>query len=304
MGRIAIEIWSFPPDNGAVKVGRANPALSGLHHTSQVHSHMDSTLVTNPAPAPPSSVGGLPVSTAKQLTSKLLVPPWTWMGLACLLLGISGGIRYWRERQFQTLATESANCPFPLNEFPKTMGTWHMVDASEVQLDPEIARIAGSSDHIIRDYMDEKSGEIVNVLVLYGLATSVFAHTPDVCYPAAGYQPVGAPTDHEFSIAGSTTPVQFRSAFFSKQVGGIGQTQEVCYMFLHNGQWLPELDSRWRLFRYHPGMFKVQLQRPASALTKVTENSPNESLLREIVQEIDRRITRSKPATTKKLQAS
>jgi Protein of unknown function (DUF3485) len=222
------------------------------------------------------------------------------MGLACLLLGISGGIRLWRERQFQTLATESANCPFPLNEFPKTIGTWHMVDASDTQLDPEIARIAGSSDHIIRNYMDEKSGEIVNVLVLYGLADSVFGHTPEVCYPAAGYQPVkvDAPTSHEFYMSGSTTPVRFRSAFFSKQVGGISQYQEVCYTFLHNGQWLPEVQSRWKWFRYHPGMFKVQLQRLASAPSKVTASSPSELLLREIVQEIDRRTSRSKLSTT------
>jgi Protein of unknown function (DUF3485) len=264
---------------------------------------MDNTLVTNPAPAPVSSRGGLLLHPARQLTSKLLLPPWTWMGLACLLLGISGGIRYWRERQFQTLVAESANCPFPLSAFPKTIGTWHVIDTSDAQLDPEIARIAGSSDHIIRDYMDEKSGAVVNVLILYGLAASVFAHTPDVCYPAAGYQPIGVPANHEFSTAGLTTPVQFRSAFFSKRVGGISQTQEVCYLFLHNGQWLPEVESRWKLFRYHPGMFKVQLQHSASAISKVTESSPVESLLREIVQEIDRRIARSKPSTTKTVRA-
>jgi hypothetical protein len=258
---------------------------------------MDSTLAKNPASAPTSTRDGLLMSTARRLASKLLVLPWAWMGLACLLLGVSGGVRLWRERQFQTLAAESANCPFPLNEFPKTMGTWHMVDAADAQLDPEIARIAGSSDHIIRNYMDEKSGEIVNVLVLYGLANSVFAHTPDVCYPAAGYQPVDAPTDHEFHLTGWTVPVRFRSAFFSKQVGGIRQYQDVCYTFLHNGQWLPEVQSRWKLFRYHPGMFKVQLQHPASAPSKVTENSPNESLLREIVQEIDRRTSQSNLST-------
>jgi Protein of unknown function (DUF3485) len=259
---------------------------------------MDHALVKKPALTPVSPIDGLPVSAARQPASKLLASPWLWMGVACLLLGASGGIRFWRARQFQTLAAESANCPFPLSEFPKTLGTWHMVDTSEAQLDPEIARIAGSSDHFIRNYMDEKSGEIVNVLVLYGPAGSVFAHTPDVCYPAAGYLPVDVPTNHEFYITGLTTPVQFRSAFFTKQVGGISQSQEVCYTFLHNGQWLPEVESRWKLFRYHPGMFKVQLQHPASALSKATENNPNESLLREIVQEIERRTSRSKPATT------
>jgi hypothetical protein len=259
---------------------------------------MNSTVVTNLAPAPVSNEDGSPMNTARQLTSKTPVPLWMWMIVACLLLGISGGIRFWRDRQFQALAAENAACPFPLRDFPNDLGTWQ-VDANTKpeQLDPEVVRIAGSSDHIIRTYIDKKSGEVVTVLILYGLANSVFAHTPEVCYPAAGYQAVDVPTDHEFSMSGLATPVRFRSAFFSKQAGGISQYQEVYYTFMHNGQWLPEVESRWKMFRYHPGMFKVQIQCAALGQSKDSENNPIRSLLREIVQEIDCRTSANKIAT-------
>jgi Protein of unknown function (DUF3485) len=250
--------------------------------------------------------GGLdrsPTSTAKQGTTKTLVSPWIWMVIACMLLGISGGIRFWRDRQFQSLAEESASCPFPLSEFPETLGTWHVIDGSDSQLDPEIARVAGSSDHIIRTYQDAKSAQAVKVLILYGPANSVFAHTPELCYPAAGYEPVDPPTEHTFSTAGSQTPVRFRSAFFSKHVGGRGEYDEVYYTFLHNGQWLPEVESRWK-FRYQPGMFKVQLERLVSGLSKDTENSPTESLLREIVQEIEHRRTIKSRITERQVNSS
>jgi hypothetical protein len=216
-----------------------------------------------------------------------------WMVIACALLGLSGGLRFCRNQQFQNLAAESATCPFPLKDLPRVLGTWHSVDASDLKLDPEIARVAGSSDHIIRTYQDDKSGEIVVVLVLYGLANSVFAHTPELCYPASGFEPVGAPADHELSMSGSTIPVRFRSACYAKELAGIRDYRDVYYTFLHNGQWLPEVASRWKSFRYHPGMFKLLLQRATSGLSEDVTSSPAGSLLREIVQEIDRRTAKA-----------
>jgi hypothetical protein len=52
------------------------------------------------------------------------------------------------------------------------------------------------------------------------------------------------------------------------------------------------LTNRWKLFRYHPSMFKIQLQRHASRLA--TEDRVAESLLSQIVQEIDSRVSRNK----------
>ena len=91
------------------------------------------------------------------------------------------------------------SCPGPL-------GTWQASEDSDVQLDPEVARIAGSSDHIVRTYLDEKTGEQASALVLYGLAAAVFGHTPDVCYPAAGYQLVKGPIDRSIDGAGREGP--------------------------------------------------------------------------------------------------
>ena len=83
---------------------------------------------------------------------------------------------------------KSEATPFPLAELPRTAATWQASEGSDVQLDLDVARIAGSSDHIVRSYLDEKTGEQASVLLLYGLAAGVFGHTPEVCYPAAGYQ--------------------------------------------------------------------------------------------------------------------
>ncbi len=257
---------------------------------------MNSASVKATKSAPASTLNKPPASTIERSAPKYLMSPWPLMIGACLLLATSGGIRFWRESQFETIARENEKCPFDLNELPKTLGTWHVDnEGTPPTLDAEIARIAGANAHVLRNYIDQKSGAVVLVLILYGKANSVFGHSPEICYPANGYQRVMPPVDHQFSDSTSRFPVRFRSAYFSKNVGAINRCEEVYYTFRHNEQWLPEVANEWKLFRYHPGMFKVLLQRPTTDPS--TQNSPTESLLREIVREVDVRIAQSKPLT-------
>jgi hypothetical protein len=211
------------------------------------------------------------------------------MVLTCLLLGLSGGIRFWRDWQFRTLAEAGAVCPFPLNELPTRLGRWQWVEGAQAQLDPEVARVAGSSDHVIREYASEPGGERVEAFILYGLASVVFAHTPEFCYPGHGYRQVMGPEVRQLAIPGLATPVQCRWAVYSKKVGGVERYDVVYWTFLHNGLWLPDIANRWKSFRYHPGAFKIQLQRTVSDLAP--EDRPSEALLAELVQAITSRIS-------------
>jgi len=221
--------------------------------------------------------------------------PWALMIATCLLLATSGGFRFWRERQFKTIARENEACPVALNEFPRVLGTWQMSEGARPELDPDIARIAGANAYLLQNYIDRKSGAVVLVLILYGPARSVFAHSPEVCYPANGYRLITPPADHQFLDSTSRFPVQFRSAFFGKNVGTANRYEEVYYTFRHNEQWVPEVANQWKLFRYHPGMFKILLQRSTTDLS--TQNSPTESLLKEIVREVDLQIAQNKTLT-------
>jgi Protein of unknown function (DUF3485) len=233
-----------------------------------------------------------------------IMSPWALMIATCLLLATSGGVRFWREGQFATIARENERCPFALSEFPKQLGTWQADEGTAAQLDPQIARIAGANSHLLQNYVDQKSGMGALVLILYGKAASVFGHNPEICYPANGYKLVNPPgvAEHQFSDSISRLPVRFRSAFFSKHVGATNRYEEVYYTFWHNGQWVPEVTNQWKLFRYHPGMFKVLLTKPATDFS--TQNSPIESLLKEIVREIDVRIAQNKPLTASAMTPS
>ncbi len=211
------------------------------------------------------------------------------MALTCVLVLVSGTLRVWRDRQFQSLDDVSSACPFPLQELKRSLGTWRSDEKNDGTLDPEIARIAGSSDHIIRVYVDEKSGEKITALVLYGLARSVHGHIPEVCYPASGFKPFGPPINLQLE---RLPKVKCRKGFYAKNGGESGPLEEVCYSFLHNGEWLPDVSDRWKMFRQEPGIFKVQLHRRVSSVS--SDQHPTENLLALIVDDIAAHVAAAK----------
>ncbi len=233
-------------------------------------------------------------------TARAVMSPWAWLAVTCVLLGLSGGLRFWREWQFSALSKESEASPFPLSQIPRTLGTWQSPEGSEAHLDPEIARIAGASDYIARDYDDARSGERASVLVVYGLGNVVAFHTPDVCYPATGHRPVKGPIDRMITVPGVEAPVHYRWAIYSKQVGAITRYEECYFTFLHKGDWLPDTQDRWKLFRYYPGAFKIQIAHAVSGLSETGEG-PCESLLAELARQIS---DRSAPPGAQKAGAS
>lgn len=276
---------------GFLEAGRAK---ASLELSKEYRSSMNSALIKATTPTPTKTLSESPTTTEKQSIAKYFLSPWALTIATCLLLATSGGIRFWRDHQFRVIARENENCPFAMDKFPKVLGTWYMDETAEARkLDPEIARIAGANSYFIRTYIDKKTHEKVLVLLLYGSAESVFGHNPEICYPASGYKPIGPPAqDHEFrDDSVSPLPIRFRSAFFTKTVGAITRYEEVYYTFYHNHEWLTELASRWKSFRYHPGMLKLLLQRETTSLS--TENSPTEALLKEIVREVGLRSAQS-----------
>ena len=221
--------------------------------------------------------------------------PWKWMFFACLLLGLSGGWRAWRDQQFARLSTETKDCPFPLAELPKTLGSWASDDNSEQKLDPEIARTAGSTDHVIRTYVDSKTGDKVTVLLLYGLAQNVYGHTPEVCYPASGYQAASTLSDCPVRVEPELSkPALFRKRVYLQHLGPDKDLfSEVWYSFRHGGVWKPDMAGDWKTFRYQPGMFKIQTSREvtaAAASPNAPESTVSSSLVGLIVKYLEQRI--------------
>jgi hypothetical protein len=214
------------------------------------------------------------------------------MTLACALLGASGGVRAWQDRRFATVEDHVAVAPFPLKDLPDTLGDWRAQEGSETSLDPEVAKIAGCSDHLIRAYVHGSTGQTLSVLVLFGPAHAVYGHRPEVCYPSAGYQQI-APTLTRAIPNGTRPPAEFFSQVYAKPNDPRRTSQEVYFAFRHGSRWSPDPGRFWKDFRHHPSMFKVQIQRLITDFERRELNNPTEPFLELLLADIESRIAQA-----------
>ena len=177
------------------------------------------------------------------------------------------------------------------------VGDWGLDEEAKNVLDPEIARIAGASDHIVRQYTNGKTGETASVLIIYGPAAVVSFHTPEVCYPAVGFRPVAsAPASiHDLKIPGLDKTAVYRQCFFDRTLAGRSEYAEAVYSFRYAGKWLPDAANEWKAFRFHPGMFKVQIGQAVTDFN--TETSAGVKLLGEFMREIELRLAQTAKAS-------
>jgi hypothetical protein len=246
---------------------------------------MENALIDQPAATLPHAETRRPDAPTPRPAAKLDL---RWVVMVGILLGASGLVRYGRDMQFQAIEAQSKTAPFPLKELPTVLGGWRMVEGAETTLDPQIARIAGSSDHIVRTYENAKTGEKASVLVLYGLAPLVWGHTPEVCYPATGYKTVADPHDVPVAVAATAAGVPFRQAVYGLFQGGSSSYHDVYYSFRNAGEWTPDMGARWKRFRSHPGMFKIQVERQVKDARTIDESCHD--MLAALVTEIETRL--------------
>jgi hypothetical protein len=210
------------------------------------------------------------------------------MGLVCAVLLSSGAVRFWEDRRFRSLQVQTVNPLFPLKSFDETVGRWQTRESAESALDPQIARIAGSSDSLIRTYVDKQTGVSVVVLVLYGRAGSVTAHTPEVCYSSQGYEQLEV---FDFDLPGlNQSTTRLRSLLFTKKGGREGAKQEVFYAFRNEGQWSPVVEGRWKALEASPPVFKIMVQRRLAERERRNVHNPCVLFLNEFLPVLERRI--------------
>ena len=211
---------------------------------------------------------------------------WARMALACAILLVSGGLRWWQTQRFNTLLDLGRESPFPLEELPLTLGPWR---GEPAKLDEQIAESTGSTDYTLRTYVNQATGVKVDVIVLYGPATAMFIHKPEICYPNAGFEPCAASSER--TIEADQLHAPFRSLIYKRGEGGRTDRQEVYYSWRINGRWSPEAGTVKQLERI-PGMYKVQLARSVTEHERRDVGNPCEALLEALLPALEQRVKR------------
>jgi hypothetical protein len=227
---------------------------------------------------------------------------WVRVGLAVVLLGASAAGRAWQSRRVDQMLRDGRVAPFPLKDLPQSFGSWVGHDEA---LDPAIARATGSTDSLSRVYQNKITGQKLSLIVLFGPSTEMYIHSPENCYPTAGYEKVSGPKPRmvpaDPSVPGSKGVWPFHELIYMKGEGGQTEEQEVYYTWRYSGAWTPALTTQ-KGFERIPGMFKVHVSRRIreTEIDVLNIGNPCVDFLSELMPQIDRRIADSRahrPAT-------
>ncbi len=217
---------------------------------------------------------------------------WTRLAVVAAILAASGGARLWQERRVERALELGRSSPFPLAELPMKLGSW---EGRSATMDPRIVRITGSTDLVSRHYVDRRTGVGLDVIVLYGPTSDMLYHTPEVCYPSAGFEAMPGVFERPIAIEGSErSPVPFRSLAFTKGEGGLADSQEVYYSLRYDGRWTTR-SATPKASRWIPGMYKVQVSRRISSRERRDVENPCEPFLATLVGEIEARLAGTRP---------
>ena len=236
---------------------------------------------------PPASVPT--VSETAEPTRRPRRVPWLGLTLAVVLLTASGVVRAWQSWGINEALRQGQESPFPLAELPMSLGDWK----GEVrELEPEIAKATGCTDHVFRSYRNSKTGSRIDVILIYGPTLQVFGHSPMICYPYAGFNFMVQPESRVIKVG--EKDFLFSSMVFAKGEGDQSLHEEVYYTWGavnpgHPGvRWSPDMGV-WKQIERIPGMYKVHLQRVISPLERREFGNPCEAFLTRLMPWLDQR---------------
>jgi Protein of unknown function (DUF3485) len=219
----------------------------------------------------------------------------------CALFVASGLVRWRQDRRISQGLRQGLAQVVPLERIPLVLGAWSGVDT---QLDPQIARGTGADKVVTRCYTNRNTGVSIDVIILFGPAYHMYIHSPEICYPKAGFAIFESPAPRTVRLpasgargggdpAGAAVP--FLAAVYAKGEGAQADLQEVYWTWRYQDRWTPQVLKPKQIERI-PTMIKVHTSRSVLRGERRDANNPNEAFLRVLVPEIERLL--SSPASS------
>ncbi len=109
-------------------------------------------------------------------------------------------------------------CAELLSLVPKDIGDWHGEDKP---VDPSVRKKAGAVGAVSREYRNSRTGERVDLWLIVGHSREVSFHTPDVCYPGAGFEARGKENSlYPLVMQGMPETPMWTNTFFKEDASG------------------------------------------------------------------------------------
>jgi hypothetical protein len=179
---------------------------------------------------------------------------------------------------------ELAKIAGQLQSLPETIGDWRLELTREIP--PRELAMTGAVGNVSRVYTNNAKGQSVSILVLTGLPGDISTHTPDVCYPGAGYV-LGAAEDYTRSYGDHKAG--FRTATASK--GGASPSfLRIFWAWRGSKGWSAPESARWA-FAAEPLLTKLYVVRDTRGAISDPREDPCNDFIPPLLAELDRILT-------------
>jgi hypothetical protein len=177
---------------------------------------------------------------------------------AIVLVAATGYVNgLWTGRWSDTRAV--AESAARLKSVPMEVGDWA---GKDVDFDVKDYAAAGIEGALLRRYRNTRTGEEVTLMIVCGRPGPISVHTPDVCYPAAGYRLLSDRIATAVDLGGESA--RFWTLPMGKFDTVVPERLNVNFSWSVDGNWLaPDRDSRF-VFAGSPVLFKLYAVRELS----------------------------------------
>jgi len=174
------------------------------------------------------------------------------------------------------LASRLDSVPMVLGE-----GAW---TATSRELPSRELTMTGATGYLSRIYSNPSKGVQVSVLLLCGLPGDMATHTPDACYPGAGYT-LGASENHMVRYGQPESQVEFRTAIASRS-GSSPSVLRLFWGWRGSKGWSAPEEPRWS-FASEPVLTKIYIVRETAGAVADPKNDPCNEFMSLLLPQLD-----------------
>lgn len=171
-----------------------------------------------------------------------------------------------------------------LEGVPMTVDEW---EGEDQPADSGELQASGAVGHVTRVYRNRATGERVSLFIICGHSRNISVHTPDRCYPAAGFEPLDSPIKHMIHAGGSDA--EFYTATYRKQDPVGTQQVRVFWSWCQDDRWEAPNYPR-STFRGLRALFKLYLISAVGRGQVPLDESPCIKLGEVLLPEVDRAV--------------
>ena len=158
--------------------------------------------------------------------------------------------------------------------------------------------MAGGVGHLARIYTNPTKGLTVSVLLLSGLPGNISVHTPDICYPGAGYT-LGESEKFVQRYGDPERTAEFQTAIASR-TGTRPSSLRLYWSWRSSNGWSAPGNARWA-FAAEPMLSKLYIVRETGGIAVDPKADPCAQFMTLLLPELDRAMSPSSQTTGAKL---